>query len=493
MNFARHATTLAATCYALFAMTGCSGPDRSGDHLHPPAAPGADCYISGISQRVRCLSMKVPVDWSRPGPDSITVSAVVLPANNRRDRSPLIVIPGGPGQGASLYGALVSTALADVRRTRDVVLFDPRGTGRSTPFDCRPTRDEEAGLDSAARVAFGQRCAKSAPAPTEFFTSREIIADLEALRQSLGAPRIVLWSGSFGTRLAQFYVAAHPAVVEAAVFDAAVPVDEPFVRAASRLANRSLAILRDRCHGAPPCAEAFAASLDSLDDWVDHFTAPRRFRTSDPLDGAPASQVLRRDDVLEWLRGALYVPQHAALLPLAVRELQRGNAAPLQALAVETAGLSTTTQQLGAMLGVMCSEEAPRVDPRQLQPRQPGVVFDETYARVFLDYCQQWPRRPLPAEMLHPPKVSVPALVLSGSTDPASPPAQGDLLAAHFVPASHVVIPNGGHINSRSPCMPQLIADFLDRPKAPVVASCIASYPSPPFALSPFGPVAGHD
>ena len=45
-------------------------------------------------------------------------------------------VPGGPGQGAADFYAGYAPAFAEIARTRDIVLVDQRGTGRSAPLSC---------------------------------------------------------------------------------------------------------------------------------------------------------------------------------------------------------------------------------------------------------------------------------------------------------------------------------------------------------------------
>lgn len=484
-------------CCLVTVVSALAGCQRSAEAIAEPSALAGlsrrDCFVPDIPRPARCIEMRVPVDWGRPSAESITVAAVVVPAARQSEKEPVFVIPGGPGQGASGYGALVTTAFAPMQQTRDLVLIDPRGTGHSTPFDCLPDTLASPFPDADERTAFGRSCAARAPAPAEFFTSREIVADIEALRLALGYQRIAVWAGSFGTRVAQFYVRAHGNAVSALILDAAVPAEVPFVLSASVLAEQAYARLLDRCERDVACAPRLGEPLRAFKAWIAAHDAARRYVVVDPRSQAPVSYEMRREDLLEIVRGVLYVPAYAAMLPLAIRELQSGNASPLMALRAETAGWSTSTQQIGALLGVMCSEEVPRVRAAQLRSRRAGVLFDDAYARVFLDLCGDWPVRALPDEMWQLPETDVPLLVLSGEDDPASPPRQGELVRRHFTSAQHVIVPHGGHISSRAACMPSLMAKFLDAPTARVDGSCVAHRTAPPFQLSAMGPVTNDD
>ena len=92
---------------------------------------------------------------------------------------PVVILHGGPGAGCS----------AKMRRFHDpsryrIVLFDQRGSGRSTPH-----------------------------ADLVDNTTWDLVADIEALREHLGITRWQVFGGSWGSTLALAYAQAHPSRV----------------------------------------------------------------------------------------------------------------------------------------------------------------------------------------------------------------------------------------------------------------------------------------
>jgi pimeloyl-ACP methyl ester carboxylesterase len=142
------------------------------------------------------------------------------------------MLAGGPGQSAEAL-VPVATALAGVRRTRDIVLIDPRGAGKSAPLKCaafapRDPIDDLIEADQAATAA--QRCLaelRDLRPPANVDVSRyitpEIVADVDAVRAALGYERINLWGGSYGTRVAQEFARRHPSRVRSMVLDGVAP------------------------------------------------------------------------------------------------------------------------------------------------------------------------------------------------------------------------------------------------------------------------------
>ena len=85
----------------------------------------------------QCGELEVPEDRAKPDGRKIRIFAAVLPANTLSPKAdPLSILAGGPGQAASTL-APFAARLNEVRRTRDVVLIDQRGTGRSSPLAVR--------------------------------------------------------------------------------------------------------------------------------------------------------------------------------------------------------------------------------------------------------------------------------------------------------------------------------------------------------------------
>lgn len=448
-----------------------------------------ECYLSGLATRNYCVSLSVPLDWERPEGPRITIAAAVVPATGHAEPDPLFVLPGGPGQGATTYGALVSTAFADVRRSRDIVLIDPRGTGRSTPFPCLLQDRTDRSPTSVERREMGGRCAAQAPADAAFFTAREVVADIDSLRRALGYSRVNLWGGSFGTRLAQFYVAAHGDAVRSATFDAAVPARQRLIVTAPADAESALVNLYARCHADKRCAARYGDGVRQVRATIRAFDRPATLMLPDPATGALMPRHIGAADVAEAIRGALYVPSSASMVPFAVDRLSHGDGAPLAALVAEAAGWSTSTQQMGALLGIICSEEAAFVTAADLARATLAPTFGMGYSRVFLDYCRDWPVRPVPMDKWTLRDSPVPALVLSGAADPASPPWRGEQLRSGFAFSHHVVVQNGGHINSARGCVPRLLAAFLTAPRRSLDSKCVHRISAPPFALAAAGPI----
>ena len=147
----------------------------------------------------QCASVEVPEDPAQPQGRRIALNIAWLPAGERGTTAPdpVFFLAGGPGQAATEYAALIDFALRDVRKQRDIVLVDQRGTGALSPLVCRdsngqalrPPADDATGVDEIAD--FAQRCmqALAGKADPRQYTTTRAVGDLDAVRRAIGAQR----------------------------------------------------------------------------------------------------------------------------------------------------------------------------------------------------------------------------------------------------------------------------------------------------------------
>src|SRR5690554_3956627 len=95
------------------------------------------CHVKGHSEQVLCGYLPVPENYDEPEGDTIDIHVVLLPAvAAAAENDPLVFLAGGPGQAATELTGLLNELFRDVRQTRDILLIDQRGTGKSNPLGC---------------------------------------------------------------------------------------------------------------------------------------------------------------------------------------------------------------------------------------------------------------------------------------------------------------------------------------------------------------------
>lgn len=452
------------------------------------AAPLAekDCYIHHFETPVRCASLTVPLDYANPSGAQLSVTAAIVPATTAQPAAdPVFVFAGGPGQAATDLGQFLGSAFKPVRRDRDIVLFDVRGTGMSgalqCPFDLVP--DIEAGefFKRAART-----CADSIGAKASFYTSIEIVEDIERFRAVKGYAAISLWGGSFGTRVAQHYVRRYGNRVRAVILDAAPPLGTSLFATAPTYGQQALDQMFDDCDADRACRAAFPKLRSDFNTVLQRLEAePLLLELNDPRTASPRRGRIDRDFVASTIRGALYAQFTRALTPYAIARAERGDWAPMLALATAATEWSADTMAAGAMFSILCSEDIAQA--LKLQPDALSFGFmRDSYVRPFLAACSVWPHRSLSEDVLRPFKSQVPAMVISGSADPVTPPASGEVARRMFGQAVHVVVPHGLHTNSSNPCVSAMIRSFLQDPRSGGRnQDCLSRAAQPRFLTTP--------
>ena len=446
----------------------------------------AQCYVDGFETRVRCVSINVPLDYGAPNGETIAVTAAIVPATTARPApDPLFVFAGGPGQAATGMAPWLDSAFKPARRERDIVLFDIRGTGMSGAIDCpfSLTSDGDPVL-TLKRDAAG--CAAKFGAKGTFYSSREIVEDVERFRVALGYAKINLWGGSFGTRVAQHYTRRYSARVRAAVLDGATPVDDSIFVSAPRYGQAALDLMFDDCAKDKSCAAAFAnvrADFDLILKRAE--TAPIAVDAIDPRDGKMRRSVIDRDAAAGFVRGALYAGFTRSVAPYAIAQAAKGDFGPLLALGSTTGEWSAETMSLGSMLGILCGEDQASARGADQGAMSFGFMRD-SYVRIFATACSVWPYQTLPAEMTRAFTSTVPAMAISGVADPVTPPASGAAALKMFGARVHVVIPNGFHTNSSNRCVADIIGSFLHDPATGGRDhGCVSKIAKPRFITSP--------
>jgi pimeloyl-ACP methyl ester carboxylesterase len=445
------------------------------------------CHVENFEEEVRCGVLQVPENRATRAGRQIDLHVAVLPALRPESApDPLFILAGGPGQGARKYAPLVQSAFKEVRRTRDVVLVDVRGTGASNPLDCE-FGDPLEFLE--AETIDPTPCLKRLKGDPRFYTTEPIVDDLDDVRAALGYERINLWGGSYGTRAALVYTRRHAEHVRSVVLDGAAPfeIELPLYNAAN--AQRALERLVADCAKAPECRAAFPRLREELDTVLARLTqAPVRVNLRHPRTNQPTELTLSRSTFASGLRGMLYVPTYASLIPYMIHAAFQGDFSPMAALSLETTAWSTETMSLGMTLSVLCAEDVQRITDEQAEQAVRGTFLGRSEIDSWRQMCSKWPRGPLPADVDRVRPLQVPALILSGDLDPVTPPRWGEVMKTHFPGALHVVVPGTGHNTSTTGCVPDLIARFYEKGSAAGLDTrCVQKVRRPPFVIDPSG------
>ena len=432
--------------------------------------PFADCRLPGLDRLAECATLSVPLDRSAPAGKQLDLSVVVVRARGGdASGAPLFMLAGGPGQAASSAYPPVLAMLGDLTRTRDVVLVDQRGTGRSAPLSCPDDEQSlqemfrERGIEHSAR-----RCLEtigSAKDDLSHYDTPAAVADLDDVRAALGAEQIDVYGSSYGSRLALAYGRRHPARVRAMILDAVAPPSLHIPLPLARDGQRAFDLMVDRCQADSGCAQAFPDPKKDLATVLERLAEPRRIPVQHPTSGKVEELLVSREVVAQGLRGLLYSPELTALMPLTLHQLAAGRWNPFVAQVAVMSGGIDEGMSSALFLSVVCREDVPLVADEQIAAATEGTFLGRAMVDELRDACAIWPVEPAPTTQEQPlSAVSAPVLLCSGELDPVTPPHWAEELAAALPHSRHLVVPGAAHGTAIRSCMPDLLTRFLDAP-----------------------------
>ncbi len=496
MRIARPTCRAVARLLPLFALLAVT----AGGALHAGAPTYTPCRLehpSGLAAfAAECTTLRVPEDPAQPGGRTIELAIARVPAISRRKApDPVFLIAGGPGQGSKAMYPAVAGAFARIGRERDLVLVDQRGTGGSAALDCALDDEALTEADDAVALALTRRCLETfaqRPQDVRQYTTSIAVQDLERVRVALGYGTINLYGVSYGTRVAQHYLRRHPAAVRSLILDGVVPPGLALGPAMALDAEAALTRILARCKDDADCRQAFgdpAAQYRALRTALTQ--QPVDLTVADPSTGEPRALRFGARHLGAVLRLSSYGDAQASLLPMALHEAQsKRNFTPLAGLFLMSTGGLRDTIAYGMHNSVVCSEDLPFVDDRKVD----RAVLAGTYlGNEMLDslraICGAWPRGPVDADFREPLVSDVPVLLLSGSDDPVTPPANAVAAMAGLKRARHLVIAGEGHSQLGVTCMDRILADFVrDADPARLDVACLERARPAPFFTSPSGP-----
>ncbi|QCQ91568.1 alpha/beta hydrolase [Rhodococcus sp. SGAir0479] len=402
-----------------------------------------------LDPALECAHVTVPLDYADPGGATAQIAISRAAATGARLGS-LLVNPGGPG--ASGLGLATVADGTELGRRFDVIGFDPRGVGASTPqVRCQTPQETdarrgEADVDtSPAGIArteqknrlYAARCAERSGLPLlAHVGTREVVRDMDVIRSVLGDAKLNYLGYSYGTRLGTAYAEAFPGNVRAMVLDGALdpqqdPVEESVLQG----------------EGFQKAFDAFAAECGRSVDCplgADPAAATVRFRALvDPLVARPAATTdprgLSYDDAVTGVQQALYSPNLWSSLRGGLSQLAEGRGDTLLLLADLYEGRmddGSYSNLEDAFNAIRCVDDPPVTDravagEADARYRQAAPFLDDGRGtgNAPLDACAFWPVPNTGAPHTVTVQGLPPVVVVSTTEDPATPYQAGVDLA----------------------------------------------------------------
>jgi pimeloyl-ACP methyl ester carboxylesterase len=440
-----------------------------------------------------CAWVAAPLDWDDPAAGSIEIAIKRAVATGTADQriGSLLINPGGPGASGLgfLEYAVAGVFGADVRAAFDIVAFDPRGVGESTPVDCGDdafvddyftsdiSLENQADVDAAREKAwaFGAACLEATGPLLGEVDTVSAARDMDLLRAVLGDSQLYYAGFSYGTFLGATYADLYPQNVGRMLLDGALDPsmsnDDLVVGQAVGFENALRAYITDCQAGAScPLTGGVDAGLAQLVRMLDRIEAA-------PIDAGGSNQV---NGTLAFygIVVTLYDDESWPYLTMALEEVvTAGTGTMLLELADfyldRTPDGRYTTNAMEAFSAINCLDY-PMVErdydemvafAQEVAAEAPTIGEDFAMAVG----CETWPfpatgvRRPITAAG------AAPILVVGTTGDPATPYEWSVALAEQLESASLLTWKGEGHTayGRAGECVDDVVEAYLLRGEVP--------------------------
>ncbi|MFC4466362.1 alpha/beta hydrolase [Streptomyces xiangluensis] len=490
---------------ALATLTATAAPAATPSTASSSAAKGAlDRYVKQKPQwkrceadapaELECATIKVPLDYRVPGGKRIdlAISRIKSTAPGKR-RGVLFSNPGGPGgQGIYMPLSMQERLPESARQKYDLIGFDPRGVGRSSPVSCdlepeeenwlRPYKEETFTKDVAWARDVANKCKEKAGATLPHITTRNTARDMDLLRAVLGEKKISYVGVSYGTYLGAVYTQLFPGRADRFMLDSAV---DP--------ARAWRGMIQWWAEGAEPAFDRWTEwaaersgkyGLGDTPKEVDRTFWDLVAQADEKpieVEGQPATG----DDIRSGMRGAVFTPQDATEGIVELKKAAAGEPASAKKLAAfagsEGAGTAGAANDSGevpsdnmmaSFWAVVCGDNSAAWS-RDPESYRQDAIEDKGRYPLFGDFassikpCAFWDKSVEPATKVNN---KVGSLVVQNEWDSQTPLPSGQALHADLKGSKMVTVLGGeGHgvYPNGNACTDGTVTDYLLTGKLP--------------------------
>ena len=438
----------------------------------------------------QCAKVKVPLDYSQPGGQTIEITMKKHLATGSVRQGTLFINPGGPGgSGVEAVSTMATSTFAGVQKAYDIIGFDPRGVGSSTAITCTSDTEVTAMAEAApvtagdGATAFEQRAAAISAQFKQFEASCaantkpaelldhvdtvSVARDLDVLRALSGDQKLNYTGFSYGTYLGATYAELFPTNTGRMVLDGAL---DPSLTYNERRQGQALGFERALRNYVAWCQSGQNCPLTGDTDAGvkqigDVFTSANQ----SPVPSSDPNRPVTGEDMKQVISLLLYSPETS---------WGTGNEALAQVINEHDASIFRTilsrldaqpVVSTGAMIGTNCldyrvegdmatwkaqSEELERIAPRFATIAEAGDLG-----------CQAWGHTGTqPPKALHA-KGAAPILVIGTTGDPATPHEWAVALADQLDSGQLLTWEGNGHTayanSGHGPCVTKAVDTYL--------------------------------
>jgi len=402
--------------------------------------------------------------------------------------NPVIMLPGGPG--GSMTGGANGFLLQEHWKERlefmDVVLFDPRGCGKSEPDLCPEfdipenyyqtllgKTDEEM---NELTISILKNCLDSLSIENvdlNAYGSDEIAEDIEDLRVSIGVDQWNIQGGSYGTRYGQGMIRKFPNTVRSAVFLGLVPTVRNYQDDNLRSFSKSLQLVLKKCADDPECASKYPDLENKLFSALEYYNKnPLVIPSSEQKLVNNQDVIINGDVIISGLFLLSYGPVGIEIIPKFIQAGADRKEWVIKNFANSIGDQFAGNQDMNFYIRANDNPDyglSPEVDnydefTKKLMPYMvsPGLISTKEMAEISgikLDTTQEVP---IPSE--------IPVLLSTGVFDPVTP-TENTVVASQYLTNSVVLaFPEEGHWSKGNQCYSDVLTAFYKNPEEPVNA-----------------------
>ncbi|MEM9390980.1 MAG: alpha/beta fold hydrolase [Bacteroidota bacterium] len=437
-----------------------------------------ECMFAQGLTDVDCGYVAVPAKRSEQNSGQIQIAYLVLKAKKQSTKDPIIFLQGGPGAPA-ISSMSVVFQNNTLRKDRDIVLVDQRGTGFSeahcdelgSQFMAIMAQDLTAREEYNHILKIAQDCKyelSDQSIDLSSYTIAENAPDIEEVRKYLGYDKVVIMGGSYGTRLGLEYMKTYPMNVSASILLGLFPHHVSLYENIFTNLNASLRLVFKSCADNSECREAYPNLEERFYKIKTQLMAePYAFKYNNGIF------YMNAQDMLLLVHQMLYHPALIARIPEFVKAIEHKNPGPVRV----SLQITESTMKLinGVMYwSVMSQEERPfvgaeafQLDMEKNKHLMPGPAFFISDLKLQ----QEWMDQSVDKTFKLPVQSDIPTLLVNGGFDPVTPISNAESTLQYLSKGQLVKFPMNSH-SLMNACFFELVRAFLRDPESPADGSC---------------------
>lgn len=412
-----------------------------------------------------CADIEVPFDWDDPAADTITLGAKRYPASGE-SQGTVLINPGGPGGSGVEFVQYVPFLFGQpLLESYDVLGFDPRGVGESSPVSCltdaeRDVSDaktytpDDAGLAEmrADAKTFGEKCLENTGPVLGEVDTQSSARDMDVIRHVVGDETLNYLGFSYGTQLGATYAGLYPEKVGRMVLDGAIDLrlsdHEMSLQQAVGFENALTAFVDDcLASGSCPLTGTTDEALAQVTGLLDQILA-NPMPTGDPA--RPLTQTLAFYGIAQPLYSQQLWGQLTDALDAAISEGDgTGLLASADSYNSRNADGTYADNQGEAFRAINCLDSRTEVDMATLDTEAAEIEAAAPTVGQFFTYgglgCADWPFPQAEKTGDLAASGAAPILVIGTTNDPATPYVWAQGLAEQLESGVLVTYEGEGH------------------------------------------------